>query len=125
MSNPTHPIAALSRILIATVCMPALVVLAWWKAADFDPYAMSFFTKTYIAPTPSMPGEMRIFARIVIGSGIFLLAALANGLWRGRVTFREIWMAMWMGLLVMAFGGAFFVAADNAEEAIAARENDQ
>jgi hypothetical protein len=122
--NP-HPITRASGVLISLVFMPVLVVLAWWKAVQFDPYTMSFFTKTYIEPTPSMPDEFRLFGGIVIGIGALMLAACANGLWRRRVIFREIWMVMWMGLLFIAFGGAFFVAADQAAEAISMPENKQ
>jgi hypothetical protein len=124
LADPPHPIAAILRLLISTLFMPALVVLAWWKALQFDPYTMSFFTKTYIEPTPDMPDQFRIFGWIIVGIGALLLAALANGLWRRRVVFREIWTAIWMGLLVTAFGGAFFLAANRAEEAIASRGNE-
>jgi hypothetical protein len=125
MADPPHPIAAILRLLISTVFMPALVVLAWWKALQFDPYRTSFFTKTYIEPTLDMPDEFRIAGWVIIGIGALVIAALANGLLRRRVVFREIWTAMWMGLLLAAFGGAFFLAANRAEEAIAARENAQ
>ncbi len=125
MADPPHPIAAILRLLISTVFMPALVVLAWWKALQFDPYRTSFFTKTYIEPTRDMPDEFRIAGWVIIGIGALVIAALANGLLRRRVVFREIWTAMWMGLLLAAFGGAFFLAANQAEEAIAARENAQ
>ena len=123
MAEPAHPIATAARTLIAAVFMPTLVVVAWWKASRFDPYTMAFFTKTYIEPTADMPGEFRIFGAVVIGIGALVIAALVNGLVRGRVVLREIWMAMLMGVMIMAFGGAFFLAADRAADAIAAREN--
>lgn len=125
MSDPRHPIAGGLRVLIALGLMPVLVLLAWWKAGQFDPYTMSFFTKIYIEPTPGMPGELRTAAWIVMGIGALMLAALANGLIQRRTAFREIWMATWMGLLIIAFGGAFLVAAERAEMAIAAREKSQ
>jgi hypothetical protein len=125
MADPPHPIAAMLRLLISTVFMPALVVLAWWRAEQFDPYTMSFFTKTYIEPTPDMPDEFRIFGWIIIGIGALVLAAMANGLWRKRVVFREIRMAIWMGFLIAAFGGSFFLAANRSESAIAAKERGQ
>ncbi len=125
MAEPSHPIAQTARLLIAIVFMPALVILAWSKAAQFDPYTMSFFTKTYIAPTADMPFQFRMAGLVFVGVGALLLALSAYGLWRGRVVFREIWMMVWMGLMFAAFGGSFFLTADRAEKAISARGNGQ
>lgn len=118
----SRPVVRAARALVGYVFMPVLVGLAWWKALDFDPYSTSFFTKIYIEPTPGMPDEMRIGGWVFIGIGAVLLAALLNGLWRRRVMLRNVWQVGWMGLLLMAFGGSFFLAADRAEVAIALRK---
>lgn len=122
MAEPAHPIVAVRRVLMAGVFMPVLVGLAWWKAVQFDPYTTSFFTKTYVAPSPAMPDEFRLFGGVVIVIGALVILAFANGLWRRRVVFREIWLEMLWALQVIAFGGAFFVAADRAEQLILAQE---
>ena len=123
MKEPEHPAAVIRRILFAGVFMPVLVGVAWWKAADFDPYTSSFFTKTYIEPTLGMPGELRMAGWVFIGVGVLLFAITLYGLLRIRVVLREVAVVIWVAVLFMAFGGAFFVAADSAQEAITARES--
>ena len=56
----SHPVKRIAGIVFALVLMPLLVVIGWNKAVQFDPYAMSFFTKTYVEPTPDMPEQIRI-----------------------------------------------------------------
>lgn len=113
-----HPATKASGLLFALFIMPCLVVIAWMKAPGFDPYSMSFFTKTYVEPSPEMPGELRIAGLVFIGIGSLLLLAGINGLAKARVRLREIWMVLWIGFCIVLFGSAFFVAADSAKDRI-------
>ncbi len=113
-----HPATKLSGLVFAFFMMPFLVVIAWLKAPEFDPYTTSFFTKTYIEPTLDMPGELRIAGWVFIGIGALLMFAAVNGLVKARVRFREIWVVLWVSISIALFGGAFFVAADSAQSRI-------
>lgn len=103
------------QILICLVFMPALVWAAWSKAWQFDPYTMSFFTKIYVAPTPEMPGELRIAGWVMI-----VIAALPGypgiiGIVKRIGKLRHSLMLLWLACLIAAFGGSFFIAADAAQ----------
>ena len=96
-----------------------MAAIAWWKAPQFDPYTTSFFTKTYIAPSASMPNELRLAGAVIIGLGALVGLAMVRGVAKARVTLRESLAAGVCAALVMAIGGAFFVAAHSAQVRIA------
>ena len=113
------PLATVMQVAFAFVVMPIMVWAAWSKAWQFDPYTMSFFTKTYVVPSPGMPGELRIVGWVMIA-----VAALPG--YAGYVGFvkrigklRENLLLLWIGCLIAAFGGSFFIAADAAQVRIA------
>ncbi len=116
--DANHPATKASGLVFAYFMMPFLVGIAWWKAGEFDPYTTSFFTKTYVEPSASMPDELRIVGCVLIAIGALLIVSCASGLAKARVTFREIWIVIWIGICVAAFGSAFFVAADSAQDRI-------
>jgi hypothetical protein len=115
------PLTRAVQVFIVGFSMPVLVGLAWWKAPRFDPYTMTFFTRTHVVPTPEMPGEMRIAGWIMIGIGALLLWVTLQGIRKKVHTLRETAMIFLMGLEIAAFGGAFFVAADSAQHRLAER----
>ncbi|MCP1337814.1 hypothetical protein [Futiania mangrovi] len=113
MSN--SPLTTAMQLAIGFVFLPSLVWSAWSKAWQFDPYTMSYFTKTYVVPTPEMPDELRI-----AGLVMFLIAALPGyagikGIVKRIGKLRENLLLLWVGCLIAAFGGAFFVAAETAQ----------
>ncbi len=118
-SNSDSPPINGMQILIAFVFLPALVWAAWSKAWIFDPYTMSFFTKFYVAPTPEMPGELRIVGWIMIAIALLPGYAGIKGLAKRIGKLRENLLLLWVGCLIAAFGGAFFIAADVAQVRIA------
>jgi hypothetical protein len=96
-----------------------MTAIAWWKALQFDPYSMSFFTKTYIAPSPSMPNELRMAGAVIIVLGALVGWATVRAVAKGRVAARDGWVAGVGATLVIAMGAAFFVAAHSAQVHIA------
>lgn len=116
--QPSHPVKRTAGIVFALVLMPLLVILAWNKAGQFDPYTMSFFTKTYVEPTPDMPEQMRIGGWVMIGLGALVGYAAINAMLKGVGTVGERLMTLWAAALVALFGASFFVAADAAKERI-------
>ncbi len=112
--DSNHPATKASGLLFAFIVMPVLIVLAWIKASDFDPYTTTFFTKAYVEPTASMPDELRIVGGLLFVIGVGLMLICTHGLVKARVTFRDIWIVMWVSVSIAAFAGAFFVAADSA-----------
>jgi len=98
--------------------MPVLIGIAWWHAPKFDPYTMSFFTKTYVEPTPEMPRDFRIFGGIVVGLGAMLGWATLQGIRKKVHSLRDTMLVGLMALEITVFGGAFFVAADAAQTQI-------
>lgn len=95
-----------------------LAALAWWKAPQFDPYAMSFFTKQYIAPYPEMPRELRIGGAVFAAIGGVVMLAGFKTIWRRQLKWREAGVGIFGAFLVILFGAAFFVAANSAERHI-------
>lgn len=110
-----HPVVKFRRIFWALIAMPTLVGLAWWKAVSFNPYTTSFFTKTYIAPTPQFPWEMRVAGWVFVAIGALLLITFAYGMTKKRLRLRECWSELSFSILLVVFGGAFFVAANSAQ----------
>lgn len=98
--------------------LPGLAILGWINAANFNPYTDSFFTKTYIAPYPEMPFELRAAGWVFIAIGLIISTLALRARWLSRVTttgaLKAIWFALWVG----AFGGAFHFAAVHAQEAM-------
>jgi len=118
VSGKTHLVRRIwGRVfaLFALFALPLLVYLAWHNAYQFDPYTDSFFTKQYVEPTPGMPGEIRIMGWLFVGIGVLLALASLNAFIKKRVQFRDFAIGLWASVLVAAFAGAFFVAADTAE----------
>lgn len=110
-----HPIVKYRRLFWALVLMPTLAAVAWWKAASYNPYTTSFFTKIYIAPSPELPGEMRLAGWVIVTVGALLLVIFMWGLAKKRLRASEGWAEILFALLLVAFGGAFFVAAQSAQ----------
>ncbi|MEO1206357.1 MAG: hypothetical protein AAFV45_08490 [Pseudomonadota bacterium] len=107
------------QAVFAFVVMPAMVGSAWLKAEKFDPYATSFFTKTYVEPTADMPDEMRLAGWVFIGIAAWLSYVGIKGTVKRIGKLRECLVLVWVACLIAAFGGAFFVAADAAQLRIA------
>lgn len=116
--DSNHPATKFMGRLFAFLFMPLLVVAAWWKAQDFDPYTSSFFTKEYVEPTASYVTELRIGGAVIVVLGIGLVLAAVNGVRKKRVAWKEIWIVPWCGVLIALFGGAFFIAANASQERI-------
>ncbi|MEL7189319.1 MAG: hypothetical protein AAGK17_07185 [Pseudomonadota bacterium] len=115
MAPTSHPITSAFGILFAVVGLPLLVFLAWQKAAAFDPFSQSFFTKEYIEPTADMPREIRIGGWVFIAIGVLLALEPAIAAVRGKLKAKHALLMLWLGALVATFGGAFFAAADSAQ----------
>ncbi len=111
---PNNRFNAVSQIVFAFFVLPALVVTAWWKAWQFDPYTMRFFSKTYVAPTPEMPEEMRFVGWVLVVIGGIVGYAGVRGIVKRIGKLHMSVLVLWVGCLVAGFGGAFFVAADAA-----------
>lgn len=119
--EPESPLRRLTQVAIVFVALPTLVTLAWLNAGQFDPYTDSYFTKTYVEPTPEMPGEMRIAGLVLAGIGGLVALAGLSGLRKAGNSRKAALLVLLLGGEVMAFGGAFFVAAGSAEDRIALR----
>lgn len=115
ISMSDRPSTTLMQIAICFVFMPALVWAAWSKAWKFDPYTMSFFTKTDVAPTPDMPGELRIAGWVMIGIALLPGYAGFKGVMKRIGKLWESLLLLWFGCLIAGFGSAFFIAADSAQ----------
>jgi hypothetical protein len=113
------------RVIVSIIGLGVLAALAWWKALQFDPYTMSFFTKTYFVPTPDMPGDMRLFAWVIFGIAALLGWSTLQGISKKVHSRMETALMFVLTFEIAAFGGAFFVAANMAESAIAAHEGTQ
>lgn len=101
------------------VIVGTMAAIAWWKAPQFDPYTMSFFTKTHIAPSESMPNELRLAGAVIIGLGALVGLVMVRAVAKARVAARDSLAAGVGAALVMVMGGAFFAAANSAEVRIA------
>ncbi len=113
------PLTTVMQIVFAFVVMPVLLGSAWLKAWQFDPYTMSFFTKTYVVPTLDMPGEMRIAGWVMIGIAALLGYVGVKGIAKRIGKVRDCLLLLWVACLIAGFGGAFFIAADAAQVRIA------
>ena len=106
------------RWFFVWIGMPGLAILGLTNAANFDPYTDSFFTKTYIAPYPDMPFELHAAGWVFVGIGLVIATFALRARWLFRVTtvgaLKAIWFALWVG----AFGGAFHLAAVQAQKAM-------
>ena len=111
--RPASPRELFGLFIVAT-----LAALAWWKAPDFDPYSASFFTKRYIEPYAEMPRDLRIGGAVFAALGSLIMLAGFKTVWRRQLTWREAGVGMFGSLLVIAFGSAFFIAANSAERHI-------
>lgn len=109
------PLATVMQIIFAFVVMPFMVWAAWSKAWQFDPYTMSFFTKTYVVPTPEMPDELRIAGCVMIAIAALPGYAGFKGIVKCIGKLRDSLLLLWVGCLIAAFGGSFFIAADAAQ----------
>lgn len=116
--QPTHPFVRAMQWFVVLFFFPALAAVAWIKAPGFDPYTMSFFTKTYVEPTHDMPGDIRIVGWIMIGIGAIVAYAGLKGVVKRIGKWLDNAMLLWIGMLVVAFGASFFAAADSAQERI-------
>ncbi len=117
-SDADHPVTKIMQVAWVGFMLPVLIGIAWWKAPQFDPYTMSFFTKTYVEPTPEMPRDFRIFGGVVVGLGVLLGWSTLQGIRKKVHTLRDTVIIGLMALEIAAFGGAFFVAADAAQDRI-------
>lgn len=109
------PLTTVMQSVFAFVVMPVMVGSAWLKAEQFDPYATSFFTKTYVEPTADMPDEMRLAGWVFIGIAVWLGYVGIKGIAKRIGKLRECLVLVWVACLIAAFGGAFFVAAGAAQ----------
>ena len=109
------PLTTAMQIVFGFVVMPTLVWAAWSKAWQFDPYTMIFFTKTYVVPTPEMPNELRIAGCVMIAIAALPGYAGFKGIVKRIGKLRDSLLLLWVGCLIAAFGGAFFIAADAAQ----------
>ena len=109
------PLTTVMQILFAFGFLPFLVWAAWSKAWLFDPYTMSFFTQTYVAPTPGMPGELRIAGWVMIAIAALPGYAGIKGIAKRIGKLRDSLLLVWVGCLIAGFGGAFFIAAEAAQ----------
>lgn len=113
-----HPLTRAMQWLLVLFFFPGLAFVSWQKAWQFDPYTMSFFTKTYVEPSPEMPGELRIVGWIMIGIGLLVAYAGVKGMVRRIGAWIDSLMLLWIGVMVGLFGGSFFIAANAAQERI-------
>lgn len=106
------------RKIIVLIGMHLTVGAAWWQAIEFDPYTASFFTKTYVEPTPEMPRDMRIIGWICLGVGALIAIGGVQGFRKATAKAIDLLTVIWLAVLIAAFGGAFFVAANSAQARI-------
>ncbi|MEN3972910.1 hypothetical protein WJS89_09550 [Sphingomicrobium sp. XHP0235] len=102
------------RFLFAVALM-ILVILAWRKALGFDPYSDAFLTKTYVEPSPEMPSDMRIVGWVFVAVAALLFIDPVVAFVRKRIGWRHLALMVYLASVMMAFGGATFVAAERAE----------
>lgn len=107
-----------AREVFGLVIVGTLAAVAWWKAPQFDPYTMGFFTKTYFAPYSDMPRDLRIGGAVFAAIGGLVVLAGFKTIWRRQLTWREAGVGLFGSALVILFGSAFFVAANSAERHI-------
>nr|WP_298927154.1 hypothetical protein [uncultured Erythrobacter sp.] len=92
---------------------------AWNKAIGYDPYTVTMFpVKQAIEVTSDMPDELRFLGLflVLLGGGLALLTLL--GAKRGAAALLDVWIVVWIGGMIAAYGASFFVAADYAEARI-------
>lgn len=117
--NPDSPILMFRKMFFVGIVLPTTIAFAWWKAPQFDPFTTRFFTRSYIEPTAEMPGDLRVLGWVLISLGGLLGWVTLQGVRRAVHTRGETAILALLALEVAVFGGAFFVAADSAEERIA------
>ena len=105
----------LPRELFGLMIVGTLAAIALWKAPQFDPYTMSFFTKQYIAPDPNMPRDLRLGGAVFAAIGGVIMLLGFKTIWRRQLTWREAGIGLLGSALVIIFGSAFFIAANSAE----------
>lgn len=110
-----RPLHTAMQIAIGFVFLPVLVWAAWSKAWQFDPYTMSYFTKTYVAPSPEMPGELRMAGWVMIALAALTGYASIKAIVKRIGKLWESLLLLWVACLIAAFGSAFFIAADSAQ----------
>jgi hypothetical protein len=118
-----YPLRRAFGFFFAAVGLPALVVMAWTMAPDFDPYTQTFFAKQWVEPTPELPGNLRITGWIMIGLGALFVIEPAVYAALGKRALRDMALLIWLGALVAAFGMAFFAAADAAQNRISQEQS--
>ncbi|RGP40289.1 hypothetical protein BPTFM16_00571 [Altererythrobacter insulae] len=123
MKKAVHPVVRAFGIFFVCIGLPSLIAIAWWKAVTFDPYTQSFFTKQWVEPTPDMPGQMRIAGWVFIGLGALLAIEPAVIVALEKRKLKQAFLMVWIGGLVSAFGGAFFLAANSAQAKIDERSS--
>ena len=118
MRTAVHPVLRAFGIFFVCIGLPSLVALAWLKAGTFDPYTQSFFSKRWIEPTPDMPGQIRMGGWMFIGLGALLaIEPMVVGA-LGKLKIKQVFLMLWIGGLLIAFGAAFFVAAESSQAKI-------
>lgn len=118
LRDADHPVTKFMQVAWVAFMLPVLIAMAWWKAPQFDPYTMSFFTKTYVEPTAEIPRGLRIFGGVVVGLGALLGWATLQGIRKKVHSLRDTTLIGLMAIEFAIFGGAFFVAADAAQTRI-------
>jgi O-antigen/teichoic acid export membrane protein len=108
-------VAKAYALLFVGVMMPVLVFLAWRMALVFDPFTMTFFAKNRPEPTPDLPGQMRTIGMVIVGLGALVSVSTLQSIFTGVNRWKPAAVVVLMGLEIVAFGCAFFVAADNAD----------
>lgn len=103
------------REIFGLLVVGTMAAIAWWKAPQFDPYTMSFFTKTHIAPSADMPNELRMAGAVIIALGLLVAWVTVRAVVKARIAARDGLVAGVGAVLVMAMGGAFFMAAHSAQ----------
>ncbi|WP_324809281.1 hypothetical protein SH584_05780 [Sphingomonas sp. LY29] len=86
------PKEVLGLVIVAT-----LAAVAWWKAPQFDPKTMGFFTKNYVAPYPEMPRDFRLAGAAFAAIGGLIMLAGFKSVWRRQLTWRSAgrgWLAL-------------------------------
>lgn len=122
MRDRETPFAYAWKAVVAFFFVPALVLAAYWRANQFDPYTVTFFTKQIVEQTATLPDDIRLGGWICLGIGGVLALIAVDAVRAGRLVWRDVLMTVWLGVMIAVLSGAFFLAADRAQDRIAQQE---